>query len=57
MAGNGFRAGFARTNCAMSLSEDESVMKRRDQLSKMIMQHYAPSLLPMNRSATTQNFS
>jgi hypothetical protein len=41
IAGNGFRRGICPHKLRDVPSRDESVIKRRDQLTKMMMQHYA----------------
>ena len=41
MAGNGFRRGICPHKLRDVPSRDESVMKRRDQLRRMMIQHYA----------------
>jgi hypothetical protein len=41
MAGNGFRRGICPHKLRDVPSGDESVLKRRDQQRKMMMQHYA----------------
>jgi hypothetical protein len=41
MAGNDFRRGICPHKLRDVPSGDESVMKRRDELRKMMMQHYA----------------
>jgi hypothetical protein len=56
MAGNGFRRGICPHKLRDVPSGDESVMKRRDQLSKMMMLHYA-SIVATDETVTTQNFS
>ncbi len=56
MAGNGFRRGICPHKLRDVPSRDESVMKRRDQLRKMMMQHYA-SIVATDETVTTQNFS
>jgi hypothetical protein len=56
MAGNGFRRGICPHKLRDVPSRDESVMKRRDQLRKMMMQHYA-CIVATDETVTTQNFS
>jgi hypothetical protein len=56
MAGNGFRRAICPHKLRDGPSRDECVMKRRDQLKKMMMQHYV-SIVATDETVTTQNFS
>jgi hypothetical protein len=56
IGGDGVRRGIYPHKLRDVPSRDESVMKRRDQLRKMMMQHYA-SIVATDETVTTQNFS
>jgi hypothetical protein len=54
--GTGFRRGFCPEKLRDVASRDEATMKRRDQVRKMMVQHYA-SIVASDDTVTTQNFS